>query len=83
MLLWFYIKIKVFLLTKIRHYTVTRATQNEALLWKIAVLRMKKPHVGDGTFFPCAYWYFTFFLAGKYLLVSGARPSPCCYKKTP
>jgi hypothetical protein len=33
-------------------YTVTKANQNEALLWKIAVLGMKKPPVGPGTFFP-------------------------------
>jgi hypothetical protein len=35
-----------------RPYTVTRATQNEALLWKVAVLGMKKPPVGAGTFCP-------------------------------
>jgi hypothetical protein len=33
-------------------HTVTRATQNEALLWKITVLGMKKPPVGAGTFYP-------------------------------
>jgi hypothetical protein len=29
-------------LEKVFWYTVTRATQNEALLWKVAVLGMKK-----------------------------------------
>ncbi len=33
-------------------YSVTRATQNEALLWKIAILEMEKPSVGAGTFCP-------------------------------
>jgi hypothetical protein len=33
-------------------YTVIKAYQNEALLWKIAVAGMKKPPVGPGTFFP-------------------------------
>jgi hypothetical protein len=31
-------------------YTVAKDNQNETLLWKIAVLGMKKPHVGAGTF---------------------------------
>jgi hypothetical protein len=35
-----------------RKDTVTQANQNEALLWKIEVLGMKKPPVGAGTFFP-------------------------------
>ncbi len=35
-----------------RKYTVTKANQNEALLWKIEVLGMKKPTVGAGTFCP-------------------------------
>jgi hypothetical protein len=33
-------------------YTVTKANQNEALLWKTAVLEMKKPPVVAGTFCP-------------------------------
>jgi hypothetical protein len=33
-------------------YSVTRATQNEALLWKIAILKMKNPPVGAGIFCP-------------------------------
>ncbi len=33
-------------------YTVTKGTQNEALLWKIAVLGMGKDPVGAGTFCP-------------------------------
>jgi hypothetical protein len=44
----------------VRH-TVPRATQNKALLWKIAGLGMKKLPVGA----PCPYWYFTFFHAGN------------------
>jgi hypothetical protein len=32
-------------------YTVTKANQNETLLWKIAVLEMKKPPVGARAFF--------------------------------
>jgi hypothetical protein len=32
--------------------TVTKGTENEALLWKIAVLGMGKDPVGAGTFFP-------------------------------
>jgi hypothetical protein len=31
-------------------YTVTKANQNEALLWKDAELGMEKPRVGAGTF---------------------------------
>jgi hypothetical protein len=31
-------------------YTATKAKQNEALLWKTAVLGMKKPPVGARTF---------------------------------
>ncbi len=46
-----------------RLHTVTRATQNEALLLKSEVLGMKKPPVGDGHFAPCPCWYFTFFHA--------------------
>jgi hypothetical protein len=37
---------------KQRQYTVTKANQNEALLWKVAVLGKEKPPVGAGTFFP-------------------------------
>jgi hypothetical protein len=33
-------------------YTVTKATQNEGLLWKVEVLGMAKPPVDAGTFFP-------------------------------
>jgi hypothetical protein len=32
--------------------TVTKANQNEALLWKVAVLEMEKPPAGAGTFCP-------------------------------
>jgi hypothetical protein len=39
-------------------YTVTRATQNEALLWKITVLGMTKPPVGAGTFCPLSILVF-------------------------
>jgi hypothetical protein len=35
-----------------RKDTVTQANQNEALLWKIEVLGMKKPTAGAGTFCP-------------------------------
>jgi hypothetical protein len=38
-----------------RNYTVTKANQNEALLWKIAVLGMEKPPVGAGTFCPLPF----------------------------
>jgi hypothetical protein len=33
-----------------KRYTVTKAYQNEAFLWKISVLGLKKPTVGAGTF---------------------------------
>ncbi len=33
-------------------YTVTKAIQNEALLWKTAVLGMEKAPLGAGTFSP-------------------------------
>jgi hypothetical protein len=33
-------------------YKVGKANQNEALLWKIAFLGMKKPTIGAGTFSP-------------------------------
>jgi hypothetical protein len=33
-------------------YTVTKDSQNEALVWKIAVLGKKKPPVGAETFCP-------------------------------
>jgi len=39
-------------------YTVTRATQNEALLWKITVLGMTKPPVGAGTVCPLSILVF-------------------------
>ena len=32
--------------------TVTKANQDEALLWKVAVLGMEKPPVSAGTFCP-------------------------------
>jgi hypothetical protein len=38
-------------------YTVTRATPNEALLWKITVLGMIKTPVGAGTFWPLSIPY--------------------------
>ncbi len=50
---------------KCRHkITVTRATQNEALLWKVAVL-WKSPLLVPEHFDPCPYWYFTFLHAGN------------------
>ncbi len=36
-------------------YTVTRTTQNEALLWKIAVLGMKKVPCGCRNILPLAH----------------------------
>jgi hypothetical protein len=35
-----------------KRYTVTKANQNEAQLWEIAVLGMEKPPAGVGTFCP-------------------------------
>jgi hypothetical protein len=45
-------------------YTVTKAAQNEALLWKVAVLGMVKPPVDAGTFvfFSIFFWGFFFVL---------------------
>ncbi len=39
-------------------YTVTKANQKEALLWKIALLGMEEPPVDAGTFVrrPCCCW---------------------------
>jgi len=66
-----------------RGYTVTRATQNEALLWKITVLGKKKLPVGGGTFCPLPILVFYILPCWKYLPFSGARPSPCCCRKIP
>jgi hypothetical protein len=44
---------------------------------------MKKPPVGAGTFFPLHILVFYIPPCRKYLPVSGARPSPCCYRKIP
>jgi hypothetical protein len=41
-------------------YTVTRTTQNEAVLWKSAGPGMKKPPVGAGTFCPLPILIFYF-----------------------
>jgi hypothetical protein len=51
-------------------YTVTKATQNEALLWKVAVLGMVKPPVGAGTFCPSPILAFYIPPCWKYLPVS-------------
>jgi hypothetical protein len=64
-------------------HTVTRATQNEALLWNIAGLGMKKTPVGAGTFCPLSILVFYISPCWIYLPVSGARPSPCCFRKIP
>jgi hypothetical protein len=42
---------------------------------------MKKPPVGAGTFCPLSVLLFYILTCWKYLPVSGARPSPCCYGK--
>jgi hypothetical protein len=42
-----------------------KANQNEALLWKIAVLRMKEPPVGTGTFCPSPMLVFYISQCGK------------------
>jgi hypothetical protein len=44
---------------------------------------MKKPPVGAGTFCPFHILVFYIPACRKYLPVSGARPSPCCYRKIP
>jgi hypothetical protein len=44
---------------------------------------MKKPHVGAGTFCPLPILTFYILLCWKYLPVSGAGPSPWCYRKIP
>jgi hypothetical protein len=44
---------------------------------------MKKPPVGAGTFFPLPILIFYILLCWKYLPVSGAGPSPWCYRKIP
>jgi hypothetical protein len=64
-----------------RLYTVTRTTQNEAVLWISAGLGMKKPPVGAGTFCHLPILIFYFLPCWKYRPVSGAGPSPCCYRK--
>ena len=49
-------------------YTVTKATQNEALLWKIVVLEREKSPFGAGTFCPSpilAFYDFTFLHVGN------------------
>jgi hypothetical protein len=53
-------------LEKVFWYTVTKASQNEALLWKVEVLGMVKPPVDAGTFCPSPpFWYFSFLHAGN------------------
>jgi hypothetical protein len=44
---------------------------------------MKKPPVGAGTFCPLPILIFYILLCWKYLPVSGAGPSPWCYRKIP
>jgi hypothetical protein len=44
---------------------------------------MKKPPVDAGTFCPLSVLVFYIPPCRKYLPVSGARPSPCCYRKIP
>jgi hypothetical protein len=56
-------------------YTVTKATQNEATLWKIAVLGREKPHVGAGTYFPSPILAFYIPPCRKSILASEAGPS--------
>jgi hypothetical protein len=43
----------------------------------------KKPPVDSGTFCPSPILLFYILPCWKYLPVSGARPSPCCYRKIP
>jgi hypothetical protein len=43
----------------------------------------KKPPVDSGTFCPSPILLFYILTCWKYLPVSGARPSPCCYRKIP
>ncbi len=56
-------------------YTVTKATQNEALLWKIAVLGREKLPVGTGAFFPFPILAFYIPPCRKSTLASEAGPS--------
>jgi hypothetical protein len=56
-------------------YTVTRATQNVALLWKVAVIGRTKPPVGAGTFCPLPILVYYIPSCRKYLPISGARTS--------
>jgi hypothetical protein len=44
-----------------KRYTVTKANQNEAQLWEIAVLGMEKPPAGVGTFCPLSMLVYFFF----------------------
>jgi hypothetical protein len=46
----------------------------QALLWKIAVLEVKNPPVGAGTFCPLSILIFYILLCWKYLPVSEAGP---------
>jgi hypothetical protein len=66
-----------------RVFAHTRTTQNEALLWKVAVPGMKKPPVGVGTFCPLSILVFYISPCRKYLPVSRARTSLCCYRIIP
>jgi hypothetical protein len=43
----------------------------------------KKPPFDSGTFCPSPILLFYILPCWKYLPVSGARPSPCCYRKIP
>jgi hypothetical protein len=64
-------------------YTVTRTTQNEALLWKITVLGMKKPPVGARTFCPLSKLLFYSRPYWIYLPVSEAGTFSGCCRKIP
>jgi hypothetical protein len=44
---------------------------------------MKKPPLGAGTFCPLPILIFYIDPCWEYLPVSGAGPSPCCYRKIP
>ncbi len=57
-----------------------QATQNEAILWKIAVLGREKPPVGAETFCPSpilAFYDFTFLHVGNLFRPSEQDLLPC------
>jgi hypothetical protein len=59
-------------------HTVTRTTQNEALLWKITDLGIGKAHLlVPEHFVPRPYWYLTFLHAGNVFLLQEQEILPC------